>query len=83
MTDKQWEKYADEGMKKASAAMTDKIFSSHTEKEWQKIQEERKQRLDRRKKSGYYDNNPEAALKDWTDLYTARIVCYNYANRMG
>jgi len=82
MTDKQWNKYAEEGMKKASAALNDKVFESHTQKEWKEMQEEAKERLDRRKNSGYYDNNPEAALKDWTDLYTALTFCYHYGNRM-
>ena len=82
MTNEQWERYADEGMKAASKLLTEEIEKKHTIEEWINEQEKMLNLLEQRKASGYYDDKPDEAIKDWTELYTARITCYHAANSM-
>lgn len=84
MTNKQWEKYADKGRAAASKKLQaePELFKKYPIRKWEAEEEKALKNIERRQKSGYYENNPEAALKDWTDLYVARIICYNAANRM-
>lgn len=82
MTNKQWGRYADEGMSAASKLLTEEIENKHTIQEWKDKQEKMLNLLEQRKDSGYYDDKTDEALKDWTELYIARIICYHHANSM-
>lgn len=82
MTDKQWWKYAEAGMKVAAKQIDEATVKRHSISEWINEQKRMYEKLESRRESGYYDNNPDEALKDWTDLYVARIICYQASNNM-
>ena len=82
MTNEQWERYANEGMHTASQLLTEEIENEHTLEEWIKKQAEMLNLLEQRKATGYYEDKPDEAIKDWTELYIARIICYHASNSM-
>ena len=94
MADKQMEKIASNAMTAMAKRLADESKKgiapkprnkADTERfvdEWGRKMDTIRQKIERREKSGYYKQHPEAAKADWEECYYARLLFRSYADSM-
>ena len=75
----------DQGRRNASERLSKdaSIVDKKPITKWEEEQEKLLKTIECHRNSGYYEGKTDAAIKDCTDLYVARIICYQAANTIG